>query len=322
MAVVTQAYNGTSSASYDLLSGLLTITKTFDVAATEPWDAVGLDDMATGLEAEGVTGDGIPVTSDGQPYIRHPINFGVTTATPGWSSAYEVSRTADRIRDTLDSRVTVIYESHMFGVVDWSIDSVSQRVQINEALEDATVYDGAPGADGPKRRIGAEGKGTTRLEPMQVMRVVQNYPTPEAITKYGDAPVVFVWAVIRPLIGSVNEADWAPQFLVPFDTSYDEGTWLYTGAEIVRNRDTTFTFIHSFMSTVSTTPPTVLTHQHGWYNYAYKGIDTGAGQRKSRTRDGTINLSKIYPIAGTTDVTQTTTPPGTTTNLTFGHLML
>lgn len=297
MAITRTQSNAIASASYDRATGTVRAKRVYDFTGAadggdESWSAV--------TNVDGDTGDGIAPTIDMVVYPRRFVDH--TTDESREVKLVEVARDARRMAPNY-TRVTVQYEGHVWGVVDWSIAIGTQAERLDEALEDATTFSGA---DGPGRKINQDGSGINRLAPTTVMRIVDNHPR-EANQHIVDTTLWYV----RALTGTVNEAAWMPGCMEPYHIHFAEGAWLYAGAEMRRHRDMSFTLTHTFLADHPGTltigdPPIVWTfnnsqpmHEYHWYKYKWAPINAGVGRRTASERDGTVNVSKIYPIAGT-----------------------
>ncbi len=268
----TSTTGTTGTASYDALTGMYQITRTYQVNA----------EIATAI------GD----FTDTNIY-----SFTITHTDGATVTMREVARDATRIVGgaSPQSRVVVTYEGHVLGVIRPEGESGTRTEKILYDLSPAhyiaTSTGGVPSGIGPKN------EGTNRYIPHSIWRVVHNV---SSVYFYGT-----LWEIVSALNTCVNEDNW----VFPTDTligSYwDAGTWLYLGMQFTRNRDTTFTLIHQFDF------DNIDYHNVPWRPIVSESVSSTVGD-KTKTGEvytfGDVTNAQIYKICGRTATEMATYP--------------
>lgn len=237
-----------------------------------------------------------PYGRTGQHYANVPLRL------------WEVGRGPVVRLNQQEFSVTSTYTGHELGVIrdDLDMSGATQPIMISLDVDTTTTPPTHKG-------IGANMEGTQRILPRIVRRILQNVtkeffwegfsgttPPPGG----GPAIALPFFFTIYALTGSVNEAGWI-SFSSP--TLYAEGTWLYLGAQVTDNLDTTMSLLHSFdfeaipIGAGGTVPPNTA-HRYPWAEYwdtPFDALMGGQIRKRFKRNFGDLQYSKIYPVAGT-----------------------
>ena len=206
----TDSTGTTGVASYDKLTGMYQITRTY-------W----LDTTTQAAICDPGSTDTLSFT------LTHPDGSTVTML--------EVAREANRVigGSSPQARMVVTYEGHVLGLIRINSDHGVKSAKAYADLDPAH-YISVGGISVP-RGIGAHNEGTNAYAPHTVLEVVQNVST----AWYAGT----LFDVIQNRLNTVNEYNWQlSATLLP--TYWFEGEWLYLGAAVTSNRDNTYTLIH------------------------------------------------------------------------------
>ncbi len=198
------------------------------------------------------------------------------------------------------AKMLVTYEGHEYGVMTWDIDLGTGPREVQSGLR---RYD-SEGDPLPLQPIGPNEKARLTIEsPQQVLSVVYNWTGIEWIAEERPKKLRDYIELIAALSGTVNEIQWAPDF---WGDWFNEGYWLYLGAESIHHRDGTWTFEHKFVTnTVNWTNESAdpRMHIYRWWNSVEKpDTDTHGGEAGGGATDveysDTAKEAQIYLIAG------------------------
>lgn len=216
--------------------------------------------------------DSVPETAIGEAYGTIPISITITHQhfldASSTITLYAVKRDVQRQGPT-SSLMTVIFEGHVLGVI-----------------QEGCSFDFGTKAENRKfdldnKEIGAQNEGTNRHVPLIRIKILQNL---EDISEFQGK-----WDKIEALIGTTNEAEWLDPIILIY---WEEGLWLYLGAEVTTNRDRSYTLQHIFEYDVNE-------HLYQYYVASITTETVGGLPIPIYQPQGDLRERRLYNVAGT-----------------------
>lgn len=297
--LVQQELEARDPAAYDKRTGLYTIQRRWLINV----DWINTISLPLAGAGKAAVGDAIPETFT----ITH--EDGITPVT-----MVAVARNSEVVRaktDTLCAQavLSITYEGHVCmqpsggttgaatphnGVVAFHTEQGTKSEQILVSYDlDATDR---------RKAIGPNNEGTNIFVPQLRLVIVQNVLAANYYTQMYAA---------QNITGMVNENGWRDP---AFSVSWDEGIWLYLGAQQQQNRDGTITFTHIFdydlhkmpEGTTTSGVPVYYGHKYLWYFLTELKEVIGGISKIVKRATGDPQLSKVYLVAGEAGAPTTT----------------